>query len=525
MRNVGKKFLKSIVVAMLAIAIMLGFVSVTRADETITRGIVKKEVANNHSFNTKDILMWSANLGANIPNLEWPFIYTSINQDGIDSGEFVELNLNEAADNGEFYSDDAACFYQMGQSGIDAYKIGQQLAQKFNIDAKDVEVEITVAMPKINESFKWNIKNGTLQQSEEDAKSYIDRMYEYDKDCYKSGEYSFYGWNENETTWEQDYDAKIALLLGHFPEDGEEIPQNVIDKAKEDIIQERDCTVISARAILPDGTAYRLIVGGNDKWKHNVLLQKEEDSKLGLITEISYMAFESNGQANEGKMDGATFLPPYYDNDNAKKDMDAVATIKSKTDEGIVKTDGVDLNKDGTPNSLGWYYPDTTNTKVIAKKYLFDTYDNITANGMVNETVKLTGEDGGEDTQNPAKKWTFRRTKKEEATNSDESITITITYNLPIDTTKIPDGWEAVYDEGSTTTAHKIRKTIKKGENYEKDVIVKQNGTDATVTTHVAKVWPIPQAGESIAFIIAIGIIAFVVITRARKHHSLKDIK
>lgn len=527
MRNVGKKILKSTVAIVLATIMMVGFVSVSNAEE-VTRGIVSKEAATNHNFNKKDILVWSAlvgagNTGGSSSDREWPFLSTVITQEGIDSGRFVELNLDDVANDNLFNANDAAKFAGMRSNGRDGYKIAEQLAQKFNLEAKDVEVEITVALPRANDKIIWNIKNGTLQQNEELANIYMDKMYEYDRNCYVDNVYSFYEeYSGTQEQWEEKYNSKVLLAQNN----GENNPEKYAKKA---LVDDVDCTVVSARGILPDGTAYRLIVGANDNWELNVLLEKEiptMNHTTEFATEISYIAADSDEQTHEGKMDGNTFLPPYYDNDNAKKDMDAIAIIKSKTEEGIVKINGVDLNKDEeTPNSLGWYYPDTANTKIIAKKYLFDKYDNIEANGMVSETVKLTGENGGEDTQNPSIKWTFRRTKKDEATNSDESITVTITYNLPIDTTKIPDGWEAVYDEGSTTTAHKIRKTIKKGENYEKDVIVKQNGTDATVTTHVAKVWAIPQAGESIAFVIAIAIIGFVVITRARKHHNLKDIK
>ena len=157
---------------------------------------------------------------------------------------------------------------------------------------------------------------------------------------------------------------------------------------------------------------------------------------------------------------------------------------------------------------------------------------------MVKETVKLTGAEGGEDTQEPSIKWTFRRVLVEEKENEDESVTVTITYNLPVDEDSIPDDWSPVYDEDGKTI-HKIQKTIKKGEDYEKDVTVKQNGTDSTVTTPVKKVWPkdgdtnendnnnnnlveddtvankpIIQAGQAwgiIKFMAAIGLICFIV--------------
>lgn len=525
MGNVRKNLFKSTVAIMLAIIMMLGFVNVSHAED-VTRGIVKSTNATNHDFNRKDIEVWSAKVGAGntsgqTSDVQWPFYTTVISQEGIDSNKFVVLDLVERANDGSLNAQDAALFSQMEMKGVDSYEIANQLAQKFGVDASKIKVEITVAMPEKNEKVVWNIVNGALRQNEETAESYRNKIYEYCKERYISGENSFYdGFSGTEEEWNNELEIqklRAAEVQGITDENQKEL------WARDEMIRNKDCTVVSARGILPDGTVYHLVVGDNDEWEKDFLLERETLAEFK--TELSYIAIDSEGKTDEGKMGDTTFLPPYYDNDNTKKDMDAIVIIKSKTHEGIVKTNDVDMNEDGSANSLGWFYVDTTDLTVIAKKYPFDAYDNTTANGMVSENIKLTGEYGGEDIQNPSIKWTFRRIKKEETTNSDGSITVTITYNLPIDTNKIPEGWEAVYDEGSTTSAHKIRKTIKKGENYEKDVIAKQNGTDATVTTHVAKVWAIPQAGESIAFVIAIAIIGFVLITRARKSHSMKNIK
>ncbi len=214
------------------------------------------------------------------------------------------------------------------------------------------------------------------------------------------------------------------------------------------------------------------------------------------------MEYVSNSKTTPD--DGKTFLPQYHDNDVDKKDLDVTVRIKSRTDEDIVSTNGVELTSDGKPNSEGWYYPDTNDKKVIAKDYPFDKYDNTKDNGKVKETVKLVGAEGGEDTQTPSIEWTFRRKSVKEKTNANGSVTVTITFNLPIDTSKIPDGWSPVYDEDGVT-CHKIEKTIKKGEDYDADVPVKQNGTDATVITHVTKKWQpaiIPQTGETLAIVV-----------------------
>ena len=234
----------------------------------------------------------------------------------------------------------------------------------------------------------------------------------------------------------------------------------------------------------------------------------EETPKKEFKTELTYKAFDSDKKEVEGKVTNGVFFPPYYDNDVEKKDADAVATITSKTDEEIISTNGVAMKEDGTANSEGWYYADKNNKKVISKKYPFDTYDNTTDNGKVSEEVKIAGKDGGASTEKPAVEWTFRRVRKTETTNKDGSVTVVIEYNLPVDKSTIPSDWEPVYDNDGKTI-HKIKRTIKKGTNYSKDVIVGQNGNkDKKVTTKVEKVWVLPQTGASSAIIIAVIAIA-----------------
>lgn len=259
--------------------------------------------------------------------------------------------------------------------------------------------------------------------------------------------------------------------------------------------------------------SFALVIGTDNNY---YMLEKSQ-----FITELAYTSLLNEGDM-EGKLseDERTWLPPYYEDEDkdAKKDENAVATIKSVTYEDIVKTNDVPMNLDGTPNSEGWYYANPENKREISKLYKFDDYDNTTDNGMVNEYVKLTGSEYGVHDQSPDIKWTFRRINYNETANDDGSITVVITYNLPVDPASIPDGWAPIYDADGTTI-HKITKTIKEGENYDKDVVVKQNGTDDTVTTKVTKKWPktIPQAGESIFVAVAsVGVILFA-ITRKRK--------
>lgn len=286
--------------------------------------------------------------------------------------------------------------------------------------------------------------------------------------------------------------------------------------------------VLTATATTDNNGEWKLVLGTDNNF---YWLQTKEPTKQEFKTTLEY---DVTVEDVKGKMDGNTFLPPYFDNDNNKKDSDAIAIIKSKTKEEIKSTNGVDLRNDRKPNSEGWYYPEVEDKTVIAKEYKFDEYDNTTYNGIVNETVKLIGNDDGRDTQEVSIKWTFRRKTKTEKENEDGSVTVTITYNLPVDPESIPEGWNPVYDKDGKTI-HAIEKTIKKGEDYDKDVTVKQNGTDATVTTPVSKKWtkdePVnytgkkdeadnlgPQAGAftAVLAIVIVGTIVFA-ISRYRK--------
>ena len=281
---------------------------------------------------------------------------------------------------------------------------------------------------------------------------------------------------------------------------------------------DEDLQLIAVTAKMTDGTMYRMIVGSDD----NVYLIKAEDTQnIGIDDEFkTSMTYTALDKTTED--DGNVFLAPYTDNDNPKKDSDVTVTIKSENKQKItsvvVGETSAELSKDA--NSLGWFYPDESDKTVIAKVYPFDTYDNTTYAGNVSEKVGLISENGDEDTQNPKIKWTFRRKTKEETENNDGSVTIVITYNLPIDKDKIPNGWEAIYDQDGKTV-HKITKTIKKGNNYKEDVTVKQYGTDATVTTTVEKVWNLPQTGEMWIFIAA-GIAGLTIFTISRRRKISK---
>lgn len=276
---------------------------------------------------------------------------------------------------------------------------------------------------------------------------------------------------------------------------------------------------VRVTATTTSGAVYKMVLGTDNKF---YLLNANEPEDKTFKTTLDYSSKE------KGKMDGDTYLPPYYANEekDAKKDLDVTAIIRSKTTETIVKTNGVDLTEDGKANSQGWYYPDTADKTVIAKDYPFDKYDNTEFNGAVKEEVNLIGGEGGEDIQKPSIRWTFRLINKDVKENPDGSITIILTYNLPVDPDSIPSDWTPVYDKDGKTI-HAITKTIKKGEDYDKDVTVKRNGPiDEKVTTNVKKIWEklspvLPQTGAfSVILVVLIAGIAVFAITRFRKIHK-----
>lgn len=304
---------------------------------------------------------------------------------------------------------------------------------------------------------------------------------------------------------------------------------NTIAKNKEKIttLSTYNKKIVEQNELLDNTTNYKVTVTAETKNNGKYYLVLGKDNVFYLITDAKTDAeFDTTMKYDDTKDTGKTYKPEYTENDINKKDLDVTVTIKSETDEAIASTNGVALTDDKKPNSEGWYYPDTKDKTVIAKVYKFDEYDNTTANGKVNETVKLVGVNGGEDTQKPSIEWTFRRKNVDETENSDGSVTIVITYNLPVDEKSVPSDWKVIYDKDGKTV-HKITKTIKKGEDYDKDVTVKQNGTDAKVTTHVKKTWKKdktqakdlgPQAGAfSVVLIAVIAGIAVFAVTRYRK--------
>ena len=528
MKNVRKTIGLALILVMLFTAIM-GIMNKSYASEKLN-GIVKGKDATEYQFNKHDILVWATEVGVGHLSYEttkgeFPFVTVKVSKDDFegDDPSFVELTYDAACDNA-MNASDAACISMMRGNGDDSFRIVDRLAEKFSIDKNEITLNIYIELRDINKKLVYTIKGNELQQSEEEVNNIINEIYEYDKKCTTSAEYDYL--NDaytcrlsSDTKWDEEYQACLEM------NDGNEID------AKYTMNDKYDYTIIEATATLPNGTDYCLVIGNNDEWKMNWLLAKKNlfigtEPEAEFSTTLDYEAI-----ANKEVIKTATsekenpFLPPYFDDDNNKKDADAKAYIRSATDEGIASTNGVAVNPDGTPNSQGWYYPDTTNTKVIAKDYPFDSYDNTTYNGMVTEKVAIVGTEGGTSEEVPNIKWTFRRKIKETTTGTDGSTTVTITYNLPVDESSIPDGWKPIYDEDGKTI-HKITRTFKPSETYDKDVTVKQNGTDATNTTHVT-VAPkvLSKTGESIVAILAIAVLAVFATRMYFKNKNLKKIK
>lgn len=241
------------------------------------------------------------------------------------------------------------------------------------------------------------------------------------------------------------------------------------------------------------------------------------EEKPNFATSLDYESIEGTEVKKKAtSAEENPFLPYYTDNDNNKKDTDAIAYIRSKTDEKIVSVDGVELKTDGRENEKGWYYPDITNQKVVAKKYLFDTYNNKNDNGKVNEKVEVVGENGGKSQENPNIEWTFRRKIKEEEAKSDGSKVITITFNLPIDESRVEEGWSTIRDDDGAV--RKITRTFENNEGYDKEVPTYQNGTGKEVKTPVKLTAPvISKTGETTFLIVSLIVIASAVVVVAKR--------
>lgn len=257
-----------------------------------------------------------------------------------------------------------------------------------------------------------------------------------------------------------------------------------------------------------DDANFKVVDGNNDTW----ILVLGQDAKCYLVnskvfndefdTTLEYIAKIDEKEVG-GTVENEVYKPN-YDKDNIKRDADVTAIIKSKNGDNIATVNGKALDSTGKANEDGWYYPNVNDKTTIAKLYPFSKYDNSTDNGMVREKVELGNEEGLKSNQTVSIKWPFRIIDKtydpKDITQDTKTVTVTITTNLPMDPSKIPDGWTIVPD----TDNHKITKTYNRGDNVNEDVTVYQNKTGDTANTDVTINWSgnkpsvLPQTGESI---------------------------
>ena len=257
-----------------------------------------------------------------------------------------------------------------------------------------------------------------------------------------------------------------------------------------------------------DDANFKVVDGNNDTW----ILVLGQDAKCYLVnskvfndefdTTLEYIAKIDEKEVG-GTVENEVYKPN-YDKDNIKRDADVTAIIKSTNGDNIATVNGKALDSTGKANEDGWYYPNVNDKTTIAKLYPFSKYDNSTDNGMVTEKVELGNEEGLKSNQTVSIKWPFRIIDKtydpKDITQDTKTVTVTITTNLPMDPSKIPDGWTIVPD----TDNHKITKTYNRGDNVNEDVTVYQNKTGDTANTDVTINWSgnkpsvLPQTGESI---------------------------
>lgn len=258
------------------------------------------------------------------------------------------------------------------------------------------------------------------------------------------------------------------------------------------------CDKVNFRVVDGDNNTWVLVLGQDQNCYlvNNKVFNDEFDTTLEYIAKIDE---KEVGGTVENEV-----YKPNYDKDNIKRDADVTAIIKSKNGDNIATVNGKALDSTGKANEDGWYYPNVNDKTTIAKLYPFSKYDNSTDNGMVTEKVELGNEEGLKSNQTVSIKWPFRIIDKtydpKDITQDTKTVTVTITTNLPMDPSKIPDGWTIVPD----TDNHKITKTYNRGDNVNEDVTVYQNKTGDTANTDVTINWSgnkpsvLPQTGESI---------------------------
>jgi len=583
MKNIRRKFFAVTLIAMMLFATVSGIFNKSYAD---SKYLVPSGEATEYQFNAGDILLWAAIDGTSVVDPdEYPFIVVTptpeqfkVDKTKSKYPEYILLSEYRPESSNLYGRTNATDATELlignnPRSSRDPFKIVEQLSKDLSIAPEDIVMNIRINLRDDNDTVTWVkkgksvVENGETKivlepvESEETIKAYTEKIFNYCKRMYLSGKYANSVGSGTEEDWEELYNDSLQYAREHGAQNEEEARYAAMRNTYNDY-NESSFFVTEIDAILPDGTKYCLVLADGDtvsgenytgdtytrKNRHWALARKglfvpdddrpdrdstpdpEPDSDIGepavaeaLKTTLDYVAVDGNEIVKKGS--DSPFLAPYTENDKDVKDTDVVAYIRSTTKQDLVITNGVDMKTDGTANSEGWYYPDTNDKTVIAKLYPFDTYNNNTYNGIAKETVEVKGTSHQIDSQTPYIKWTFRRLRKDITTNDDKSTTVTITFNLPIDKESIPDGWSPKYDADGSTI-HAITRNFKSDETYNKDVVVKQNGTGAEVTTKVS-IAPnvLAKTGESIAVVFAILAIAIVAVKLYGKNKKLKKIK
>lgn len=567
MKNVRKKFLALTLATMMLFATISSLFNKSYADEEVDRNyFVPNEYATEYQFHARDVLVWAAKSGTGQNDKSiFPFIIVAPTekQFEVDSSkskypEYIYLKENEIkrgeASRGRINANDASNLLTINGPATtdDRFMILTQLCEDLGVDPEDIVLNVRLNFREKNENVTF-IKRGTynsesgeygwISEDKQTANAKIEKVFNYCKEIFLSGKYGYMGLSGDEDKWNHLYDEALQEKIA----DGmsEEDARYAAMVSVYDNHNKGSLFVTEVDAILPDGVKYCLVVAENGKkiegtdvdyrfWAlaRKGLFDPGDDPTIDdpvptkpteLKTTLDYVAIDGNDIVKQGS--DSPFLAPYTENDIDKKDTDVIAYIRSTTKQDIVKTNGVDIKTDGSANSEGWYYPSTNDKTVIAKLYPFDKYDNTNDNGIAKEEVTVSDENDLTSNQIPYIKWTFRRVRKDIVTNDDKSTTVTITFNLPVDKDSIPDGWSPKYDSDGTTI-HAITRNFKNDESYNKDVVVKQNGTGEEVTTHVS-VAPnvLAKTGESAAVIFAILAVAIVAIRLYGKNKKFKKMK
>lgn len=217
---------------------------------------------------------------------------------------------------------------------------------------------------------------------------------------------------------------------------------------------------------------------------------KDTEFKTKLDYSAKIDGKDVGGSTNKDNYYVPNYIDPNKDKEGSKKDADVTATITvTSANDTIAKINNeVPGESSAKPNTLGWYYTDSTKTK-ISKLYPFKDYKE--KNGVADLTeYTITGSDNNTSKQNVGVKWKFRiidvSYNPANPQPSDKSVTVTITTNLPIDEKKLPKDWQINPNNNCQITKTFLRND---GDISEAVTVVKKGG-DESDSTNIKITWP-----------------------------------